>query len=181
DLKFRGEFEERIQHLLKFARTGAGQYIIFIDELHQLVGAGKTDGAMDAANLLKPALARGELHCIGATTEDEFQKYILNDPALERRFRQVPVHEPTKEDSIEILMGIKDKFEGHHGIKISDDAIYSAVMLSDQYITNKNLPDKAIDLIDESASALKLSAEAMPASLVELQSEIRNKKILAQV
>lgn len=179
--KFRGEFEERIQHLLKFAKEGAGQYIIFIDELHQLVGAGKTDGAMDAANLLKPALARGELHCIGATTEDEFQKYILNDPALERRFRQVPVHEPTKEDSIEILMGIKDKFEGHHGIKISDDAVYSAVMLSDQYITNKNLPDKAIDLIDESASALKLSAEAMPASLVELQSEIRNKKILAQV
>jgi ATP-dependent Clp protease ATP-binding subunit ClpB len=179
--KFRGEFEERIQNLLKFAKNGAGQYIIFIDEIHQLVGAGKTDGAMDAANLLKPALARGELHCIGATTDDEFQKYILNDPALERRFRKVPVLEPTKEDSIEILMGLKDKFEGHHGIKISDDAIYSAVMLSDQYITDKNLPDKAIDLIDESSAALKLSAEAMPASLVELQSEIRNKRILAQV
>jgi len=179
--KYRGEFEERIQHLLKFTNEGAGQYIIFIDEIHQLIGAGKTDGAMDAANLLKPALARGELHCIGATTEDEFQKHILKDPALERRFRQVPVHEPSKEDSIEILMGLKEKFEGHHGIKISDEAIYSAVMLSDQYITDKNLPDKAIDLIDESASAMKLSAEAMPAELELLQSEIRNKRILAQV
>lgn len=179
--KYRGEFEERIQHLLKFAEKGAGQYIIFIDEIHQIIGAGKTDGAMDAANLLKPALSRGELHCIGATTEDEFQKYILKDPALERRFRKVPVREPSKEDSIEILMGLKEKFEGHHGIKITDDAIYNAVMLSDQYITDKNLPDKAIDLIDESASALKLSAEAMPAALEQLQSEIRNKRILVQV
>lgn len=179
--KYRGEFEQRIQHLLKFAKEGAGEYIIFVDEIHQIIGAGKTDGAMDAANLLKPALSRGELHCIGATTEDEFQKYILKDPALERRFRQVPVREPSKEDSIEILMGLKEKFEGHHGIKITDDAIYSAVMLSDQYITDKNLPDKAIDLIDESASALKLSAEAMPAELELLQSEIRNKRILAQV
>ena len=179
--KYRGEFEERIQHLLKFAKEGAGQYIIFIDEIHQIIGAGKTDGAMDAANLLKPALSRGELHCIGATTEDEFQKYILKDPALERRFRQVPVREPSKEDSIEILMGLKDKFEAHHGIKITDDAIYSAVMLSDQYITDKNLPDKAIDLVDESASALKLSAEAMPAELELLKSEIRNKRILIQV
>ena len=179
--KYRGEFEERIQNLLKFANEGAGQYIIFIDEIHQIIGAGKTDGAMDAANLLKPALSRGELHCIGATTEDEFQKHILKDPALERRFRQVPVREPSKEDSIEILMGLKDKFEGHHGIKITDDAVYAAVMLSDQYITDKNLPDKAIDLIDESASALKLSAEAMPAELELLQSEIRNKRILAQV
>lgn len=179
--KYRGEFEERIQHLLKFAKEKAGQAIIFIDEIHQIIGAGKTDGAMDAANLLKPALSRGELHCIGATTEDEFQKYILKDPALERRFRQVPVREPSKEDSIEILMGLKEKFEGHHGIKITDDAIYAAVMLSDQYITDKNLPDKAIDLVDESASALKLSAEAMPAELEILQSEIRNKRILAQV
>lgn len=179
--KYRGEFEERIQNLLKFAKEGVGQYIIFIDEIHQLIGAGKTEGAMDAANLLKPALARGELHCVGATTEDEFQKYVLKDPALERRFRKVPVFEPSKEDSIEILMGLKEKFEGHHGIKISDEAVYSAVMLSDQYITDKNLPDKAIDLIDESASALKLSAEAMPAELELLQSEIRNKRILAQV
>lgn len=179
--KYRGEFEERVQNLLKFAKEGAGEYIIFIDEIHQLIGAGKTEGAMDAANLLKPALGRGELHCIGATTEDEFQKYILKDPALERRFRQVPVWEPSKEDSIEILMGLKEKFEGHHGIKISDEAVYSAVMLSDQYITDKNLPDKAIDLIDESASALKLSAEAMPTELELLKSEIRNKKILLQV
>lgn len=179
--KYRGEFEERIQHLLKFAKEGAGQYIIFVDEIHQIIGAGKTDGAMDAANLLKPALSRGELHCIGATTEDEFQKYILKDPALERRFRQVPVREPSKEDSIEILMGLKEKFEAHHGIQITDEAIFSAVMLSDQYITDKNLPDKAIDLVDESASALKLSAEAMPAELELLKSEIRNKRILVQV
>lgn len=179
--KYRGEFEERIQALLKFAKDGAGEYLIFIDEIHQIIGAGKTDGAMDAANLLKPALSRGELHCIGATTFDEYQKYILKDPALERRFRSVPVHEPSKEDSIEILMGIKDKFEAHHGIKIQDEAVYNAVILSDQYITDKNLPDKAIDLIDEAASALKLSAEAMPANLELLQSEIRNKKILNQV
>ncbi len=179
--KYRGDFEKRVQDLLKFAKQGAGQFLIFIDEIHQLIGAGKTDGAMDAANLLKPALARGELHCIGATTDAEFHKYILNDAALERRFRKVPVLEPSKEDSIEIMMGLKEKFEAHHGIKISDTAIYNAVYLSDQYITDKNLPDKAIDLIDESASALKLSAEAMPAELELLQSQIRNKKILAQV
>ena len=179
--KYRGEFEERIQNLLKFAKSKVGELIIFIDEIHQIIGAGKTDGAMDAANLLKPALARGELHCIGATTEDEFQKHILKDPALERRFRQVPVYEPSKEDAIEILMGLREKFESHHGIKISEDAIYSAVMLSSQYINNKYLPDKAIDLIDEASSALKLSAEAMPTELELLKSEIRNKKILLQV
>jgi ATP-dependent Clp protease ATP-binding subunit ClpB len=179
--KFRGEFEERIQNLLKFAKSQNGQAIIFIDEIHQLVGAGRTDGAMDAANLLKPALARGELHCVGATTEDEYQKYILGDSALERRFRSVTVNEPSKEDAIEILMGIRPKHEAHHGIKISDEAIFNAVMLSDQYITDKNLPDKAIDLIDESASALKLSAEAMPVSLAEMEAEIRNKKVLIQV
>jgi len=179
--KFRGEFEERIQNLLKYVKSRAGEIILFIDEIHQLVGAGKTDGAMDAANLLKPALARGDLHCIGATTLDEYQKYIMNDSALDRRFRPVPVNEPTKEDSIEILLGIKDKHEAHHGITISDEAIYSAVTLSDQYITNKNLPDKAIDLIDEAASSLKLSAEAMPAALAELQSEIRSKKVLASL
>jgi len=179
--KYRGEFEEKIQHLLKYIKSRNGQVILFIDEIHQLVGAGRTEGAMDAANLLKPALARGELHCIGATTPEEYQKYILGDQALERRFRSVPVNEPSKEDAVEILMGIRDKLEIHHGIKISDDAIISAVYLSDQYVTDKNLPDKAIDLVDEAASALKLSAEAMPAELVELQSEIRAKKILAQV
>ncbi len=179
--KYRGDFEERIQNLLKFVKSKAGEVILFIDEIHQLVGAGRTDGAMDAANLLKPALARGELHCIGATTGDEYQKYILNDPALERRFRSVPVNEPTKEDSVEILMGVRTKLEAHHGIKISDEAVYSAVFLSDQYITDKNLPDKAIDLLDESSSALKLSAEAMPAKLVELEAELRSKKIYAQM
>ncbi len=178
--KYRGEFEERLQTLLKFIKAQQGQAVLFIDELHQLVGAGRTDGAMDAANLLKPALARGELHCIGATTPEEYQKYILNDSALDRRFRSVPVDEPTKEDAIEILMGIREKMEIHHGIKISDDAIYNAVFLSTQYITDKNLPDKAIDLIDEASSALKLSAEAMPANLVELEAEIRTKKIYSK-
>ncbi|MFL5784795.1 MAG: AAA family ATPase, partial [Bacteriovoracaceae bacterium] len=179
--KYRGDFEERIQNLLKFVKSKAGEVVLFIDEIHQLVGAGRTDGAMDAANLLKPALARGELHCIGATTSDEYQKYILNDPALERRFRSVPVNEPSREDSVEILMGIRPKMEAHHGIKISEDAIYNAVFLSDQYITDKNLPDKAIDLLDEASSALKLSAEAMPAKLVELEGELRSKKIYAQM
>ncbi len=178
--KYRGEFEERLQSLLKFIKAQSGQAILFIDELHQLVGAGRTDGAMDAANLLKPALARGELHCIGATTTDEYQKYILNDSALDRRFRSVFVEEPSKEDAIEILMGIREKMEIHHGIKISDAAIYNAVFLSAQYITDKNLPDKAIDLIDEASSALKLSAEAMPAELVELEAEIRTKKIFSK-
>ena len=178
--KYRGEFEERLQSLLKFIKAQNGQSILFIDELHQLVGAGRTDGAMDAANLLKPALARGELHCIGATTPEEYQKYILSDSALDRRFRSVPVDEPSKEDAVEILMGIREKMEIHHGIKISDDAIYNAVFLSSQYITDKNLPDKAIDLIDEASSALKLSAEAMPAHLVELEAEIRSKKIYAK-
>ncbi len=178
--KYRGEFEERLQALLKFIKGQNGDAILFIDEIHQLVGAGKTDGAMDAANLLKPALARGDLHCIGATTPEEYQKYILNDSALDRRFRSVPVNEPSKEDAIEILMGIREKMEIHHGIKISDEAIYNSVFLSSQYITDKNLPDKAIDLIDEASSALKLSAEAMPANLVELEAEIRTKKIFSK-
>lgn len=179
--KYRGDFEERIQNLLKFIKSQNGLAILFIDEIHQLIGAGRTDGAMDAANLLKPALARGELHCIGATTQDEYQKYILKDPALERRFRPVPVNEPSKEDAVEILMGVRGKMEAHHGIKISEDAIYGAVFLSDQYITDKYLPDKAIDLIDEAASSLKLSAEAMPAKLVELEAELRSKRVLSQI
>ena len=179
--KYRGEFEERLQTLIKFIKEKAGEAILFIDEIHQLVGAGRTDGAMDAANLLKPALARGELNCIGATTPAEYQKYILGDSALDRRFRSVPVNEPSKEDAIEIIMGIRDKLEAHHGIKISDEAIYSSVLLSIQYVTDKNLPDKAIDLVDEAASALKLSAEAMPAKVAELEAEIRSKKVLSQV
>jgi ATP-dependent Clp protease ATP-binding subunit ClpB len=179
--KFRGEFEERLQNLLKYIKENAADSILFIDEMHQLVGAGKTDGAMDAANLLKPALARGELNCIGATTPEEYQKYILGDSALDRRFRSVPVNEPSREDAIEIIMGIREKLEMHHGIKISDDAVFNAVFLSDQYITDKNLPDKAIDLVDEASSALKLSAEAMPAKLAELEGEIRSKKVYLQV
>lgn len=179
--KYRGDFEERIQKLLKFVKAQNGQVILFIDEIHQLIGAGRTDGAMDAANLLKPALARGELHCIGATTQDEFQKYILKDPALERRFRPVPVNEPSKEDAVEILMGVRDKMEAHHGIKISDEAVYASVFLSDQYITDKFLPDKAIDLIDEASSAMKIAAEAMPSHLVELEAELRSKRVLAQI
>ena len=179
--KFRGEFEERLQGLIKFLKDQAGECILFIDEIHQLVGAGKTDGAMDAANLLKPALARGELNCIGATTDEEYQKYILGDSALDRRFRSVPVLEPSNEDAVEIIMGVRDKLEAHHGIKISDEAVYNSVFLSDQYIKDKNLPDKAIDLIDESASALKLSAEAMPSTLVDLESLIRSKKIYSKV
>ena len=179
--KYRGDFEERIQSLLKFIKAQSGQAILFIDEIHQLIGAGRTDGAMDAANLLKPALARGELHCIGATTQEEFQKYILKDPALERRFRPVPVNEPSKEDAVEILMGVRVKLEAHHGIKIADEAVHGAVFLSDQYITDKYLPDKAIDLLDEAASGLKLSAEAMPARLVELEAELRSKRVLAQI
>ncbi len=178
--KYRGEFEERMQQLVAFVKESAGQIVLFIDEIHQLVGAGRTDGAMDAANLLKPALARGELHCIGATTHDEYRRYILADSALDRRFRAVPIQEPSEEDAVEIMMGLKEKFEIHHGIEISDDAIFSSVFLSKQYIPDKNLPDKAIDLIDEASAALKLSAEAMPAHLVELESEIRSKKIFAR-
>ncbi len=179
--KYRGDFEERIQKMLHFLKEQHGEAILFIDEIHQLVGAGRTDGAMDAANLLKPALARGEISCIGATTEAEFQKYILGDSALERRFRPVPVGEPSLQDAVEILMGIKEKLEIHHGITITDEAIYGAVALSDQYLTDKQLPDKAIDLLDEAASALKLSAEAMPTNLVELEAEIRSKSIYAEV
>ncbi len=178
--KFRGEFEERLQGLIKFLKDQAGECILFIDEMHQLVGAGKTDGAMDAANLLKPALARGELNCIGATTQEEYKKYILGDSALDRRFRPVPVDEPSVSDSIEILMGLKDKLEAHHGIQIGDEAIYQAVTLSDHYITNKNLPDKAIDLVDEAASALKLSAEAMPPELAEKEANLRSLKVRFQ-
>lgn len=178
--KYRGDFEERLQSLLKYISERSDESILFIDEIHQLVGAGKTEGAMDAANLLKPALARGDLHCIGATTHQEYRKYILADSALERRFRAVPVAEPSEQDAIEIMMGLKEKFEIHHGIEISDDALFSSVFLSKQYIPDRNLPDKAIDLVDEAAAALKLSAEAMPPELVELEAEIRSKQIFAR-
>lgn len=176
--KYRGEFEERIQNLLSFMKEQAGKSILFIDEIHMLIGAGKTDGAMDAANLLKPALARGEIKCIGATTQDEYQKYILSDSALDRRFRPITISEPSAEDTIEILLGLKDKFEAHHGISISNEAIYNAVFWSQQYVQHRNLPDKAIDLIDEATSAKKFSVEAMPAELVSLEAELRAKRTL---
>ena len=175
--KFRGEFEERVKELVEFLKLQSGKAVLFIDEIHLLVGAGKSEGAMDAANLLKPALARGDLQCIGATTFEEHKKYIRSDGALDRRFRPVPVHEPSQEDAIEILLGIKDKFSIHHGIEISDEAIYASVFLSSQYIQDRFLPDKAIDLIDEAASSLKLSAESMPPRLVAIESEIRAKRV----
>jgi ATP-dependent Clp protease ATP-binding subunit ClpB len=179
--KYRGEFEKKLKKLINFFKEQNGEAILFIDEVHQLVGAGRTDGAMDAANLLKPALARGELHTIGATTQDEYKKYILGDQALERRFRSVYVGEPGIEDTVEILLGLKEKHEMHHGIKITDDALYAAAKLSEQYITDKNQPDKSIDLVDEAASSLKLMAETMPSELVELQAELRSKNVLLQI
>ncbi|MBT4526922.1 MAG: AAA domain-containing protein [Deltaproteobacteria bacterium] len=176
--KYRGEFEEKMNALIRFIKGKGREAIIFIDEIHLIIGAGKTDGAMDAANLLKPALARGELNCIGATTLEEYKKYIETDSALERRFHQVLVSEPTKEDTIQILVGLKEKLEIHHGIEITEEAIVSAVYLSDQYISDRYLPDKAIDIIDEAAAGLKLSADSMPPDLAVLDSLIRSKKIL---
>jgi len=178
--KFRGEFEERMDALIRFIKNQGRDAILFIDEIHLLIGAGKTEGAMDAANLLKPALSRGELSCIGATTYDEYKKYIEADSALERRFHQVAVSEPTKEETIQILMGLKEKLEIHHGIEITEDAIVSSVYLSDQFISDRFLPDKAIDIVDEAAAGLKLSADSLPPELEEMNALIRSKKILAK-
>lgn len=166
--KYRGEFEERLKAVLKEIEKANGQIILFIDEIHMLVGAGRTDGAMDAANLLKPALARGELHCIGATTLDEYRKHLEKDAALARRFLTIMVEEPTVEDTISILRGIKDKYEVHHGIRISDGAIVAAAQLSDRYITDRFLPDKAIDLMDEAASRLRMQVDSKPEELDEI-------------
>ncbi|MEP4052795.1 MAG: ATP-dependent chaperone ClpB [Litorimonas sp.] len=170
--KYRGEFEERLKAVLKEIEKADGQIILFIDEIHTLVGAGKADGAMDAANLLKPALARGELHCIGATTLDEYRKHLEKDAALARRFLTVFVTEPTVEDTISILRGLKDKYEVHHGIRISDAAIVSAAQLSNRYITDRFLPDKAIDLMDEAASRLRMQVDSKPEALDEIDRRI---------
>jgi len=175
--KYRGEFEERLKAVLSEIGAAGGQIILFIDEMHTLVGAGKTDGAMDASNLLKPALARGELHCVGATTLDEYRKHVEKDAALARRFQPVFVDEPTVEDTISILRGLKEKYELHHGIRISDSAIVAASTLSKRYIADRFLPDKAIDLIDEAAARLRMAAESKPEELDELDRRIMQLKI----
>src|SRR5713101_1134895 len=175
--KYRGEFEERLKAVLQEVVGAAGAYVLFIDEMHTIVGAGKADGAMDASNLLKPALARGDLHCIGATTLDEYKKHVEKDAALARRFQPVFVSEPTVEDTISILRGLKDKYEQHHGVRITDGAIVAAAKLSHRYIANRFLPDKAIDLVDEAAARLKMQAESKPDELDSIDREVVRLKI----
>ncbi|MCL4163690.1 UNVERIFIED_CONTAM: hypothetical protein GTU68_012114, partial [Idotea baltica] len=175
--KYRGEFEERLKSVLKELALDEGQTIVFIDEIHTMVGAGKSEGAMDAGNMLKPALARGELHCVGATTLDEYRKYVEKDAALERRFQKVLVDEPSVEATVAILRGLKEKYELHHGIEITDPAIVAAAELSNRYVTDRFLPDKAIDLIDEAASRIKMEIDSKPEVMDKLERRLIQLKI----
>ncbi len=178
--KYRGEFEDRLKAVLKEVTDSNGEIILFIDEMHTIVGAGAAEGAVDASNMLKPALARGELRCVGATTIKEYRKYIEKDAAFERRFQPVNVEEPTVEDTISILRGLKEKYEVHHGVRIQDSALVAAATLSHRYITDRFLPDKAIDLIDEATSRLRIEIDSMPAEIDAVQRKITQLEIEKQ-
>ena len=178
--KFRGEFEDRLKAVLKEISAAAGNIILFIDELHTLVGAGAAEGAIDASNMLKPALARGELRCVGATTLNEYRKYVEKDAALERRFQPIYVSQPSVEDTIAILRGLKERYEVHHGVKIIDSALIAAAMLSHRYIADRFLPDKAVDLIDEAASKLRIEIDSVPMEIDEVQRKVMQLEIERQ-